>query len=74
MDKFNISRREDGAWVIESAWLSRMMGNINFADYESRMYFDKILRRAGLFDLLESQGIQDGETVALYDWEFEYWR
>ena len=74
IDKFNISRREDGAWVIESAWLSRMMGNINFADYESRMYFDKILRRAGLFDLLESQGIQDGETVALYDWEFEYWR
>ena len=69
-----ITRRDDGAWVIEGPWLLRLMGNINFADYESRMYFDKALRRAGLFDRLESMGIQDGDTVSMYDFEFEYQR
>ena len=69
-----VRRRDDGAWVIEGPWLLRLMGNINFADYESRMYFDKALRRAGLFDRLESMGIQDGDTVSMYDFEFEYQR
>lgn len=69
-----IQRRDDGAWVVEGAWLERLMGNINFADYESRMYFDKALREAGLFDRLEALGITDGDTVSLYGFEFEYWK
>ncbi len=73
-DDFEISRRNDGAWLVESARIQRLMGNINFADYESRMYFDKILRRIGLFERLEAEGIRDGDIVCLYDWEFEYWR
>ena len=54
--------------------LQRLMANINFSDYESRMYFDKQLRASGLFDQLEAMGIQDGDTVSLYDLEFEYQR
>ena len=69
-----IRRRDDGAWEIEGAWLERLMGNINFADYESRMYFDRALRQSGLFDRLELMGIADGDTVALYGFEFEYWK
>ena len=70
----DIRRRDDGAWEITGAWLERLMGNINFADYESRMYFDRALRQAGLFDRLESMGIADGDTVSLYGFEFEYWK
>ena len=50
------------------------MANINFSDYESRMYFDKMLRQSGLFDQLERMGIQDGDTVSMYGFEFEYQR
>ena len=50
------------------------MGNVNFGDYESRMYFDKTLRESGLFQRLEEMGIQDGDTVSMYDLEFEYQR
>ena len=67
-----ITRRDDGAWVLEGPWLRRVMSNVNFADYESRMYFDRTLRKAGVFTRLEELGIQDGDTVALYDFEFEY--
>ena len=59
---------------MEGAWLQRLMANINFSDYESRMYFDKQLRAGGLFDQLEQMGIQDGETVSMYGLEFEYQR
>ena len=69
-----IHRRDDGAWVVEGAWLERLMGDINFADYESRMYFDRALRQAGLFERLEALGIGDGDTVSLYGFEFEYWK
>ena len=61
-------------WVITGAWLERLIQNINFDDYESRNYFDIQLRKCGLFDRLEQMGIQDGDTVDIYDIEFEYQR
>jgi len=64
----------DDLWVVSGQWLERLLGDINFEDYESRMYFDRQLRKSGLFDRLESMGIQDGDTVSLYDLEFEYTR
>ena len=36
------------------------------------MYFDRLLRQAGFFDRLEDEGIADGDTVSIYDIEFEY--
>ena len=50
------------------------MANVNFGDYESRNWFDRMLRESGLFDRLEAMGIQDGDTVSLYNLEFEYRR
>ena len=66
--------QEDNTWLVEGPWLQRLMGNVNFSDYESRMYFDKMLRQSGLFDRLEEMGIQDGDIVSMYDLEFEYQR
>ncbi|MBQ5740052.1 MAG: GTPase ObgE [Oscillospiraceae bacterium] len=65
---------EDGTYIIEGPWLERLMSNVNFSDYESRMYFDKMLRESGLFTRLEEMGIQDGDIVSLYNLEFEYQR
>ena len=70
----DIHREDDGTWIVESTWLRQVMGNVNFADYESRMWFDKVLRDNGFFQKLEEAGIQDGDTVSLYDFEFEYQR
>ena len=67
-------QREGDTWLVEGPWLQRLMANINFSDYESRMYFDKMLRQSGLFDTLERMGIQDGHIVSMYNLEFEYQR
>ena len=61
-------------WLITGAWLERLVQNINFDDYESRNHFDMQLRKCGLFTRLEEMGIQDGDTVDIYDFEFEYQR
>ncbi len=61
-------------WLITGLWLERLIQNINFDDYESRNYFDIQLRKCGLFDRLEQMGIQDGDTVDIYDFVFEYQR
>ena len=70
----DIQRADDGTWLVEGPWLQRLMGNVNFSDYESRMWFDKALRESGLFQRLEEMGVQDGDTVSMYDFEFEYQR
>ena len=61
-------------WLVTGTWLERLVQNINFDDYESRNHFDMQLRRVGLFKRLEDMGIQDGDTVDIYDIEFEYQR
>ena len=65
-------RHFDDLWVVEGPWLQRLMGTINFGDYESRMYFDRVLRQSGLFDRLEAMGIEEGDTVSIYDLDFEF--
>ena len=64
--------RYDDLWVVSGQWLQKLLNDINFDDYESRMYFDRQLRKSGLFDRLEEQGIEDGDTVSIYDFEFDY--
>jgi len=65
-------RHEDELWVVSGGWLERLAADVNFGDYESRMYFDRQLRRSGLFDRLEALGIREGDTVSIYDLEFTY--
>ena len=50
------------------------MRNVNFSDYESRMFFDRMLRNSGIYDRLEELGINEGDTVSIFDLEFEYAR
>ena len=64
----------DDLWIISGKWLEQLIMDINFADYESRMYFDRQLRKSGLFTRLEEMGIEDGDTVSIYDFEFDYER
>lgn len=64
--------RFDDMWIVEGPWLQRLVASINFSDYESRMYFDRILRESGLYERMENMGIKDGDTVSMYDLMFEY--
>lgn len=62
----------NGTYVVEAEWIYTLMGSINFEDYESLMYFQKVLKNAGVFEKLEAKGVKDGDTVSMYDFEFDF--
>lgn len=53
-------------------WLLRLMQGINFDDYESLQYFQRVLQSAGVIDALVKAGVAEGDTVSLYDFEFDF--
>ena len=48
------------------------MRGINFDDYESLNYFQKVLDNGGVIEALRQKGVQDGDTVSIYDIEFDF--
>ena len=70
--KETIITRENNTFYVEGEWLYNLMGQINFDDYESMNYFQKVLRNSGIFDMLEEKGCTEGHTVSIYDFEFDY--
>ena len=65
-------RRENDTFYVEGDWLLNLMGQINFSDYESLNFFQRVLQRSCVFEALEAKGCRDGHTVSIYDFEFEY--
>ena len=71
LKKFEITV-EDGVYFVEADWFMNVLGNVNMDDYESLQYFQRILRTSGIIDKLEEMGIQEGDTVSILDFEFDY--
>ena len=65
-------RRENDTFYVEGEWLKNLMGQINFSDYESLNFFQRVLQNSGVFEALEQKGCRDGHTVSIYDFEFDY--
>ena len=72
-DDIQVTPVED-YFVISGAWVEQLMGSVNVDDYESRMYLDRRLSAAGVYDKLEELGIHEGDFVVIGDLEFEYIR
>ena len=62
----------DGIYVVEADWLMSALGMVNMDDYESLQYFQRVLRSSGIIDKLEEMGIQEGDTVSILNFEFDY--
>lgn len=71
-DGFKITQPEEGMFVVEAGWFPRVLRGIDVEDYESLQYMQRVLEKSGVFDALREQGIQEGDTVSIYDIEFEY--
>ncbi len=69
---FNI-RACDGIFFVEDApWLLDVMNQVDPNDYESLQYFERVLRSSGIIDALQAAGVHEGDTVSVYDVEFDY--
>ncbi len=70
---FNITV-EDRIYFVEADWLYDILRVVNMEDYSSLQYFQRVLQTSGIIDKLEEMGINEGDTVAIFDFEFEYMR
>lgn len=63
---------EDDMYFVEADWLIPILNQIDLDDYESLQYLQRVLNSSGINQELIDRGIEDGDTVVLYDIEFEY--
>ncbi len=65
---------QDGVYVVEGNWVKKILGSTNINDYESLNFFQRSMKNKGVIDALEALGINEGDTVRIYDLEFDYVR
>lgn len=63
---------QEGVYFVESPWLLNIMRGINFSDDDGLNYFERVLRSAGVIEALRDAGVSEGDTVSIYDLEFEF--
>lgn len=65
---------EDDVYYVDAIWLEPIMRTISMDDYSSLQYFQQVLRKSGIIDKLEEMGINEGDTVNIMGFEFDYVR
>ena len=65
--------KEEDIFIVEGSRLEKLLYSVDFEDMESIRYFQNIMEKTGVFDKLRSIGVQDGDTVRIYELEFEYY-
>ncbi|MBQ4348766.1 MAG: GTPase ObgE [Clostridia bacterium] len=63
---------EDDVYIVEAPWLIKIICRTDLDDYESLQYFQRVLISSGIIDALREKGIQEGDIVSVYDYEFEF--
>ena len=63
---------DDGIYYIEAPWLVPIINKTDMNDYESLQYFQRVLTSSGIIDALREKGIEEGDTVNIYDLEFDF--
>lgn len=64
--------QEGDIFMVEAPWLLQVMQSVNFDDYESLQYFQRVLIETGVIDHLREAGVQEGNTVSIYDVQFDF--
>ncbi len=70
--KETVVRLENGKYIVEGEWLYNFMGQINFDNYESLNFFQRVLIKNGVIEKLKEAGVEEGDTVSIYDFEFDF--
>ena len=64
--------KEDGVYIVDAPWLASIIARTDMDDYESLQYLQRVLASSGIIDALREKGVEEGDTVSIYDFEFEF--
>lgn len=68
------SDEEEGVFLVEGPSVERMLGYTNLESEKGFDFFQKFLKEKGILEELEALGIEEGDTVKLYNLEFDYYK
>ncbi len=64
--------KQNETYFITGKKVLNLIQSVNFDDYESLQYFQRMLNKLGISEELKKYGIKEGDTVNIYDLEFEF--
>ncbi|EPD54301.1 GTPase ObgE [Paenisporosarcina sp. FSL H8-0542] len=71
-DGFEISRDDDGAYVLSGSSIERLFKMTDFSREDAIRRFARQLRGMGVDEALRERGAENGDTVRLLEFEFEF--
>lgn len=73
---YTVVRTEDDPpeYIVEGPKIEKMLGYTNLDSEKGFAFFQKFLKDGGILDDLEKAGIQEGDTVHMYGYAFEYYK
>lgn len=69
-----ISKEEKNTYIVEGPKIEKMLGYTNLDSEKGFQFFQNFLRETGILEELEEAGIQEGDTVRMYGWSFDYYK
>lgn len=70
-DTIDVFKRDD-MYIVNGAPVEELVRRTNFEDYESIMYFEKMLETFGVMQRVRDLGVEDGDIVNINGFEMEY--
>lgn len=68
------SQEEENTYVIEGPKIEKMLGYTNLESEKGFLFFQRFLKETGILEELENLGIQEGDTVRMYGFDFDYYK
>ena len=69
-----VKMEEPGVYSVEGPKVERMLGYTNLESEKGFEFFQKFMKENGVLKRLEELGIEEGDTVKLYNLAFDYYR
>ncbi len=69
---FSVKKEDEHFYSVDAPWLAPILSTVNMDDYESLQYFQRVLRYSGIIDALIGAGIEENDTVSIFDFEFDF--
>lgn len=69
-----VEKHDDGTFHISGKSIEKMLGYTHLDTEKGFIFFQNFLKENGIIGELEKLGIEEGDTVKLYDLEFEYFK
>ncbi|MCI9545344.1 MAG: GTPase ObgE [Lachnospiraceae bacterium] len=66
--------KDPHTFIVEGPKIEKMLGYTNLDSEKGFAFFQNFLKDGGILEDLEKEGIQDGDTVRMYGFAFEYYK